>query len=192
PPRKPMRPPSSPTSRPDSPPCSTCSLPSETSPGLATPTSRAAPICFGRARRSSTLQATEPATLSRDLHADGRGFCGKRRRSAPPNPQALEVTATGWGMSRVVLALVPRVVERHRTVHGGAIVPDHQVALAPLVPVHERALGRVLDQLAQEETPLGDRPVDDAGGVGSHVERAPVRARNGANQRMDGALQGIL
>ena len=69
------------------------------------------------------------------------------------------------------LAAVLRVVEGPRAVHRGAVVPDHEVADAPGMAVDELRLGRVLDQVAQEEPPLRDRPVDDPRRVRGYIER---------------------
>ncbi len=88
------------------------------------------------------------------------------------------------------LAPVRRVVEGSGAVHGGAIVPDHQVADAPRVAVDELRLGRVLDQVAEEEPPLGDRPVDDPGRVRRDVERLAIGARDRPDERVDRALSG--
>ena len=84
---------------------------------------------------------------------------------------------------------MPGVVEGPRAVHGGAVVPDDEVAEAPRVAVHELRLGRVLDQVPQEEPALGHRPVDDPRRVRGDVERPAAGARDGADERMDGALQ---
>src|SRR6266446_3613153 len=90
------------------------------------------------------------------------------------------------------LAAILHVVERPRAMHGGAIVPDHQVADPPFVTVDELPLGRVLRQVAQHQTPLRQRPVDDPRLVRCEIERAPERARDRPNERMDRALQLIL
>src|SRR5437899_3214995 len=42
-------------------------------------------------------------------------------------------------------------VERPRPMHGAAVVPDHQVALAPAMSVDELPLGGVLHQLHQQQ-----------------------------------------
>src|SRR5215470_7371991 len=57
-------------------------------------------------------------------------------------------------------AHVTRLVDRERpgAMHGLTVVPHHQVADLPLVGVHEFALGRVLDQVTQEQASLRDRP----------------------------------
>ena len=43
-------------------------------------------------------------------------------------------------------------------VHGAAVVPDDQIALAPLVPVDELPLGRVVRQVAGRDGGLGGAP----------------------------------
>src|SRR5215207_9784371 len=55
----------------------------------------------------------------------------------------------------------PALVEMPAAVHRAAVVPDHQVALAPVVAIDELAACRVLDQLAQQEAAVGQRPADD-------------------------------
>src|SRR4030095_2868225 len=83
---------------------------------------------------------------------------------------------------------VARVVVGEAAVHGRAVVPDDEVAHAPRVAVDELALGSVLDEIAQQQPPLGYPPVHDARGVRGHVERAAARARDRADERMHGAL----
>src|SRR6266852_4296092 len=96
------------------------------------------------------------------------------------------------GRHATELAAVLRVVERQRPMHRRALVPDHEIADAPGVTVDELPLGRVLHQVAEQQPSFGDRPVDDARLVGRQVERAPERARDGADQRMDGTFQLVL
>ena len=59
----------------------------------------------------------------------------------------------------------------------------------PAMPVDELGLRRVLDQVAQEEPALRERPVDDLRGVGRQVERPAARARDDPDERVDGALE---
>src|SRR5258705_423565 len=92
------------------------------------------------------------------------------------------VRAIARGIRAAELAAILRVVERPRAVHGGAIVPDHEIADAPGVAIDELRLGRVLRQIAKEQSPLRDRPVDDARLVRREIERAPARARDRADQ----------
>ena len=58
-----------------------------------------------------------------------------------------------------------------RAMHGAAIVPDHHVALAPGVGMHEARLRGVLDQVHQQQPAVGDRHADDVRGVAGDVER---------------------
>jgi hypothetical protein len=48
-----------------------------------------------------------------------------------------------------------RVVVRSPAMHRGAVVPDDEIPDAPGVTVDELRLGRVLDQLAEDEPTLG-------------------------------------
>jgi hypothetical protein len=50
--------------------------------------------------------------------------------------------------------------------HGGAVVPDHQVVDPPLMGVGELGLRRVFGQVADEGACLGHRPADDGADVG--------------------------
>src|SRR5262245_34938703 len=63
------------------------------------------------------------------------------------------------------LAAVLLVLEGARAMHRGPVVPDHQIADAPGLSIDELPLGGVLDEIAEQEPPLGQRPPDDAGGV---------------------------
>jgi hypothetical protein len=64
------------------------------------------------------------------------------------------------GRHATELAAVRRILERPPAMHRGAVVPDHEIPNAPRMPVHEFPLGCVLDQIPQEQPPLGHRPVD--------------------------------
>src|SRR5690348_15388340 len=44
-----------------------------------------------------------------------------------------------------------RLVERATAMHRAAIVPDDEIADPPVVTIDELGLGRVLDQLAQQQ-----------------------------------------
>src|SRR5712664_4342574 len=75
------------------------------------------------------------------------------------------------------LASMSRVVEGAAAMHRGAVVPDHEVADAPAVPIDELRLCRVLDQVAKEQPSFGDRPADDLRRVRGEVGRSAPRAR---------------
>jgi len=92
-----------------------------------------------------------------------------RRLRALPDPESAEA-----GDYREVIVL---------TINGIA---------AGLRNTDERAQGGVLDEVAEQQPPLGDRPVDDPRGVRGDVERRAIRAREGAHQRMDRALERLL
>src|SRR5689334_13644427 len=64
----------------------------------------------------------------------------------------------------------PAFVEMPSAVHYAAVVPDHEIALAPIVPVHELPPRRVLDQLAQQKSPIGQRPADYLRGMRGDIE----------------------
>src|SRR5260370_7662997 len=72
------------------------------------------------------------------------------------------------------LAPIARVVERARPVHGGPVVPDHEIAHAPLVPVHEARLRRGLDQLAPDEPPPPTPPPLNPRAPPPHTAPPPV------------------
>ena len=55
--------------------------------------------------------------------------------------------------------------------HHLAVVPHHEIADAPLMGVDVLALGRMLDQVTQEDPGLGYRPPDDAAGVRGQIQR---------------------
>ena len=57
-------------------------------------------------------------------------------------------------------------VEGPGTMHGGAVVPHHQIPLLPFMCIDKRALGGVLDQVAQQGARLRDRPADDGARMG--------------------------
>src|SRR5262245_15678813 len=59
------------------------------------------------------------------------------------------------------LAAIGGVLEGARAMHGGPVVPDHEIADAPGVAIDELGLGGVLDQVPQQQPALGYRPADD-------------------------------
>src|ERR1044072_1290332 len=59
----------------------------------------------------------------------------------------------------------PAFVEMPSAGHCAAVVPDHEIALAPIVPVYDPPPRRVLDQLAQQKPPVGQWPADDLRGM---------------------------
>ena len=67
--------------------------------------------------------------------------------------------------------------------HHGAVVPHHQVADPPRVPVDELALRRVLEQLAQQHAALGQRHAGDPRGVDADEKQFAFRSRVRAHQR---------
>ncbi len=70
--------------------------------------------------------------------------------------------------------------------HGAAIVPDQDVALAPAVAVLILRLSRVIGQRVEQRVALRARHADDRlHAVGVHVERAAASLRMGADERMD-------
>src|SRR6266403_4093130 len=166
--------------------------------GIAMWNSPASAIASKSARGSSRLAWISSAAeriWGTSLRAASRG----------ERPSVSRVGARGLGAGRderglldvegghaAKLTAILRVVERPRAVHRRAVVPDHEVPDAPLVPVDVLALGRVLRQIVQEEAPLRDRPVDDARLMRGQVERAAAGARDGPRERMDRALQLIL
>ena len=61
--------------------------------------------------------------------------------------------------------------------------------------VHEARLGRVLDQVENDQAPVGHRHAENVRGVGGEIERLAVRAGMGAHEplrhrRQRGACQG--
>src|SRR5437660_11909707 len=86
-------------------------------------------------------------------------------------------------------AAVLRVVKRPRTMHGGAVVPNHEVSDAPRVAVDELRLRGVFHEVTQEESPLRDWPVDDSRRVRCEVQRPTMGARDQADEGMDRAGQ---
>src|SRR3989442_2607001 len=113
---------------------------------------------------------TDAGGANQFLHVDGRqgprvATAGSGRRSLALTPPRL-----GGGLSdgRTVAlerraAHVARLVDRERpgAVHGLAVVPHHQVADPPLGGVDEIPLGRMLDQVAQEQARLPPRPAQE-------------------------------
>ena len=65
-----------------------------------------------------------------------------------------------------------------------AIVPDHQIALLPLVPVHELGPGDVIQQGPQQRAALVDRQAFHVGGVRAQEEGAAAVHRIGAHEPM--------
>ena len=68
--------------------------------------------------------------------------------------------ATGDGSAMHAPPLRQRVIE-HRAVHAGAVVPDHQIANAPVVPIHIRRAGDVRDQLTHQISGFRFTPIAD-------------------------------
>src|SRR5580658_2397868 len=69
------------------------------------------------------------------------------------------------------------LVERPAAVHRAAIIPDHQVAGAPDMPVDKPTLGRELDQIAQQQAAFRHRHADNVRGMCGKVERLALGAR---------------
>src|SRR6476646_2610493 len=96
-----------------------------------------------------------------------------RERSSPLAKNVEAATSASGGLRRFDVesrhasqfAAVLAVVEGAAAVHRRAIVPDHEIADAPLVAVHELRLGRMLDEIPQQQPALGNGPVDDPGRV---------------------------
>ncbi len=80
-------------------------------------------------------------------------------------------------------------IERTRTVHGGPVVPHHQVPLLPFVRIDELTLRGVLDQVAQQGAGFRHRPADDGAGVGSQIQRFPPGGRMPAHQALQHRLE---
>src|SRR5690606_17344975 len=74
-------------------------------------------------------------------------------------------------------------------VDQGAVVPEHQVVVLPLVAVDEFRLGAVGEQLPEQFAALVFRQVEDVGGE-ILVDEQPLAAgfRMGTHHRMDGRL----
>src|SRR4029453_15196364 len=80
-------------------------------------------------------------------------------------------------------AALPVGVGRHG-VHGAAVVPHHEIAHLPAVRIDELPLRRVLHQIAEEGSRLGDRPAHDAARVGGEEQRFPPRRGMRAHQAL--------
>ena len=65
------------------------------------------------------------------------------------------------GRHSAELAPVPRIGKGPRAVHRGAVIPDNKIANAPRMAIHELRLRGVFNQIAQQEPPLGNWPIDD-------------------------------
>ena len=61
-------------------------------------------------------------------------------------------------------------VEGPGAMHRSAVVPHHQIPLLPFMCIDQRALGGVLDQVAQQSTRLRDRPADDGASMGGQIQ----------------------
>src|ERR1700680_2863760 len=83
-----------------------------------------------------------------------------------------------------------RIVVGTPAMERASIVPDHQVAGTPRVPIDELALRRVLHQVAQQQPSLRHRPTDDVRGMRTHVERLALRGGMDAHQQMPYCRQG--
>src|SRR5262245_54024241 len=154
------------------------------------------PGASGSSRCSSGMISSrmKRRTWSRRIRSSsGRVNPGKVKTSGPSG-----AAGDGRGLGNVErrdpaqLAAELLVLEGARAMHRGPVVPDHQIADAPGVAIDELPLGGVLDEIAEQEPPFGQRPPDDAGGVRGHIERAAARARERAHQGVDRALQLLL
>src|SRR5260370_1134131 len=103
-----------------------------------------------RSWRGSGHHSTAPAGLRRRLR-DGRPV------------------APGGGAAHV--AHDGEIVETAHPVHGGAVVPDHEVVLRPAMGVDELGPGGVLREVADEGHRLGLRPTQDGPDMGRQEQR---------------------
>ena len=79
------------------------------------------------------------------------------------------------------------------SVQHAPVVPDHEIALRPLMTVAELRLGDVLQQLLQQRAAFLERQTLDVRGVGAEQERAAAVDRVGAHNRMaHGRERGAL
>src|SRR5437762_476851 len=68
--------------------------------------------------------------------------------------------------------------------HRAAVVPDHEVADGPALPVDELRLGGEGDELFDQRPPLLHRPADDVRGVRGEVEAGAPRIAVVTDQRL--------
>ena len=80
------------------------------------------------------------------------------------------------------VARVLGIIVGAAAVQGAAVVPDHEVADAPVMAMDELALRGVLHQVAQQQPSIRHRPAEDVGGVRAHVERLALGARMRAHE----------
>ena len=164
-------------------------MPSVSSAGMPWLTTIRKPM-FSSACRSCA--ATPPAprfAAPVGAEVDDRKFLARRRAQHVEGDRRAHVGHLVQGGADVAhgdpaQVAHPGLVEMPAAVHRAAVVPDHQVALAPLVAVDELAAGGVLDQLAQQQPPVGQRPADDLRGVRRHVEGLAAGAGMGAYQAL--------
>ncbi len=92
--------------------------------------------------------------------------------------------AAGTGMALTPVPLIDvaahiahlaQIVEAARAMHGGAIVPHHQIVRAPGMGIDEAGLRRVLHEVADEGARLGCGPANDATDMRRQVKRMSVQ-----------------
>ena len=88
------------------------------------------------------------------------------------------------------VARVLGIIVGAAAVQGTAVVPDHEVADAPVMAMDELALRGVLHQVAQQQPSIRHRPTEDVGGVRAHVERLALGARMRAHELVAHGRQG--
>jgi len=87
-------------------------------------------------------------------------------------------------------ALAHRIVDVD-AVHGGAVVPHHEVADPPLVRVDELALGRGFGQVQQQRLGLGLGHAEDRARMRGEIDRFAPRARVHAHQPLAYRLEAL-
>src|SRR5215475_5874765 len=110
-------------------------------------------------------------------------------REGAPRPGTAPGDSDVEGGDPAQIATMPGVVEAPRPVHGGAVVPDHEVTDPPDMAIDELRPGGVLGELAQEQATFGDRAPEDVAGVRGQVQGTAAGARDGAHERMNGAAE---
>src|SRR5579863_4699240 len=88
-----------------------------------------------------------------------QGGCNIRRRNAPH---------ISW----------VSLVERARTMHRTAVVPDHKITRRPVMAIYELRLSGMLHQILDQHTPFRNRPVQNMRGVGGQIQCLALRPRN--------------
>src|SRR4051794_16522568 len=83
-------------------------------------------------------------------------------------------------------------VEMPSAMHCATIVPDQQIALAPVVAIDELAPRRVLDQLAQQQPSIRQGPANDLRGVRGDIERLAPGPRMRAHDPLRHRRQHVL